>query len=372
MRRSTWVVSALLGLGPAVPALGQGTGVAFDSGWAISGPGPHRVETLLGRRALRLRTARAVRRDVAFRDGTVDFDLLVTRARSFVYFQFRMTSDQDHEEIYFRPHKSDLPDAIQYTPVFRGQSAWQLYHGPGRTAAVTFRPGEWVHVRVVVQGSAAALFVGDTLRPALVIPRLARDPASGYIALRSFAVGGDERELVAGFANLVVRPGVIAQAIPPGPPVPPAPAGVITSWQVSPAFIPADDPARAIPDSVLVGRERWPTYRTDPEGRLVLDRYMGRPAPRAAAVARLVLRADRPLTRRLDLGFSDEFTLWLNGQPVAGGYAPYSFDNPRVDGLLTFRQATVYLSLRPGENEVLMLLADGFGGWGVMGSVDDH
>ena len=37
-----------------------------------------------------------------------------------------------------RPHKSGKPDALQYTPVFNGLSAWQLYYGDGCTNAWRF------------------------------------------------------------------------------------------------------------------------------------------------------------------------------------------------------------------------------------------
>jgi hypothetical protein len=61
---------------------------------------------------------RAIRRDLSLQDGTIEFDLLVLPRRSFVSVQFRMASDDEYEETYFRPHKSSLPDAIQYDPVW--------------------------------------------------------------------------------------------------------------------------------------------------------------------------------------------------------------------------------------------------------------
>ena len=49
----------------------------------------------------------------------------------------------------------------------------------------------------------------------------------------------------------------------------------------------------------------------------------------------------------------------------------YSFDNPRQEGVIGFHQATVYLPLRAGENELILAISDGFGGWGVMGRLED-
>ena len=130
------ILTAGLALVAAVPAAAQERRLPFDSGWDFSTAPTRSVGTFLGREALRLRNGVAVRPDVSMQDGTIDFDVAVTEHRSFVYIQFRQAGQGENEEIYLRPHKTDLPDAVQYAPVFRGQSAWQLFHGPGNTARV--------------------------------------------------------------------------------------------------------------------------------------------------------------------------------------------------------------------------------------------
>src|SRR6185503_11019727 len=167
------------------------------------------AERFEGRDTVRIDTGWAVRPDAALQDGTIDFDVRLTRRRSFVYVAFRMAGERELEEMYLRPHKSSLPDAVQYAPVYQGQSAWQLYHGPGGTAAVPFEPGAWTHVRVVLSGRRAALFVGDMAQPVLAVPRLGHEPRAGGIALRSFVPAGTAgTEHAARFASVVVRPEV--------------------------------------------------------------------------------------------------------------------------------------------------------------------
>lgn len=56
--------------------------LAFDGGWELNGAGL-RVEDFDGRRALRASSGRATRRDVALRDGTIEFELRPSGARSF-------------------------------------------------------------------------------------------------------------------------------------------------------------------------------------------------------------------------------------------------------------------------------------------------
>jgi hypothetical protein len=199
----------------ATPSLARTQAYPADAeGWTRVGQ-EARLVRVDGRPAFSIRSGRVIRRDVRLLDGTIDVDVRLTRKRSFVYVQFRMESDADHEEFYLRPHKSDLPDAVQYAPVFHGQSAWQLFHGPGGTAPVLFEPGQWTRVRIVLSGRRAALFVRDTVRPELVVARLAREPKPGYVGLRSFLPPGVEApEDPAVFTNLVVRPGVVLYDFP--------------------------------------------------------------------------------------------------------------------------------------------------------------
>jgi hypothetical protein len=63
-----------------------------------------------------------------------------------------MRSDDESEQIYFRPHKTNLPYAVQYYPVWNGDSNWQLWHGLGGTVAVPLPHTGWMHVRIALDG----------------------------------------------------------------------------------------------------------------------------------------------------------------------------------------------------------------------------
>jgi hypothetical protein len=343
----------------------------FDRpGWELRGDAV--VEPFDGRDTVRIDTGWAVRRDVVLEDGTLEFDVRVTRRRSFVYVTFRMADDRELEEMYLRPHKSDLPDAVQYAPVYQGQSAWQLYHGPGATAAVPFEAGAWTRVRVVLQGRRAALFVGTMNTPVLVVPRLGREPRAGYIALRSFVPPGTRGSVVGGrpepaarFANVVVRPdAAVDLSTLPVPPVA-AEAQAVRAWAVSEA-LPA--PAGDVPPVVA----SWRDAETLPSGLLELHRVVTLPEGKRemTAAARVVVRASSAGTRRLDLGFSDGATVFLNGQPLFRGEAAYDYEGRR-EGLIRYDQARLYLPLRAGDNEVMVVVTDGFGGMGLMGRFPD-
>ena len=49
----------------------------------------------------------------------------------------------------------------------------------------------------------------------------------------------------------------------------------------------------------------------------------------------------------------------------------YSFNFPRRQGLITIDQGTLYLPLTEGDNELVLVVTDVFGGWGVMGRFAD-
>ena len=342
-----------------------------DPSWTYSPAVASRVADHLGRPALVIGSGRAARPDLRFADGTVEFDMAVSGGRAFVYLQFRMTSDTAYEEVYFRPHKNGLPDAVQYAPVHQGLSAWQFHHGPGGTAPAEFDRGGWTHVRIEVRGPSLAVFVGNAAGPQLVVPRMARAPAEGSIALRNFIPAGvDPVRHATGFANLVVRPGLTSWDFTKIAPPPPLPPGTITRWEVAPAFAPDSGPVRTIP---AVGPGDWRSVPADGKGLVSLAEHLSVPAGlrRWATLARLRLTSPGEKTVRLALGFSDEVTVFLNGRPIMSGDQRYSFDNPRQEGVIGFHQATVYLPLRAGENELILAISDGFGGWGVMGRLED-
>src|SRR5688500_4763738 len=283
-----------------------------DPAWTYAPAAASRVTDHLGRRALVIGSGRAVRPDIRFADGTVEFDLAVTGGRAFVYLQFRMTSDTAYEEVYFRPHKNGLPDALQYSPVHPGISAWQFHHGPGGTAPAEFERGGWTHVRIEVRGPSLAVFVGTVSTPQLVVPRMARAPPEGYLALRNFLPAGADPRHATGFAHLVVKPGGVACGFSRLTPPPPAAPGTILARALIPALAPDSGPVRGLPARRMGGA--WRSGPADGRGLVSFAEHLSIPdgIRRWATLARLRLTSAEEKTVRLALGFSDEVTVCLN------------------------------------------------------------
>lgn len=365
--RTIVFLSLLVGM-TAPPARGQERRIAFsEPGWTLQGEHT-RIDTVDRREVLRIRTGAARFPGVSLEDGTIEFDMAVTPYRSFVYLLFRMQSDGDYEELYFRPHKSGLPDAVQYSPVYAGVSNWQLYHGEGFTGNPRLEPDQWLHVRVVIQGTRAAVFVGEAGAPQLLVRHLARDAAPGFIGLRSFFIDPSAPEDLPGVtcANLVVRPGVVDFDFSAVEDAPAAPAGTVMRWSVSPAFAAPDSPIEQLPPAAS-----WTTLEADRRGVVVFGRHFPRPpdVERPAVLASVRILADRARTVPVQLGFSDDATVFLNGRPLFYRDESYRFDEPRREGLIGLDQATVYLPLRQGANELTLAISDVFGGWAVMGRI---
>lgn len=346
--------------------------LAFDKGWTLEGDRT-RIVREGGQDVLHVETGFAHRRDITLQDGTIDFDVRLTTRRSFVYVHFRVQGDGEREEFYLRPHKSGLPDAVQYAPVWQGRSAWQLHHGSGGTAAVPFAFDRWTRVRVVVQGRRAALFVDDMTTPALLVAQLSRETGAGSVSLGGFLpanVPGNGP--IATFANVKVRSGDVpfdfdaAIARAPAPSTSTESAAVVREWAVSPGFVPKDGADVVPPTSDAGGFQIVPA---EPGGLVQLDRHVKVLANSRVIAAFARVQVDTPRAGRFafDLGFSDIATVFVNGDPVYRGDASYSFDQPRREGLIGFDQARLYLPLKAGRNEVAILVSDSFGGWGLMG-----
>ena len=103
---------------------------------------------------------------------------------------FRFENQADHEIVYFRPHKSGLEDAVQYTPSFNGAAPWQLYSGQGFTTAADFPKEQWVHARIEISGIGGKVYLGDSNKPVLVIDDLKRGNSRGSVGVWGFANGG--------------------------------------------------------------------------------------------------------------------------------------------------------------------------------------
>jgi hypothetical protein len=336
--------------------------------WQINGQ--VKVEEHLGRESLLMRTGAAALPDLQFRDGIIEFDVATTGHRSFAGAPFRVDeAGPDYEDFYLRPHNSGRFDAMQYTPVYNGISAWQLY--PEHNAAFEIPTEKWIHVRMVVAGSRLEVFLDGATDPSLVVERLRGRQAAGTIALQSFFPAGTSSDLYptafSGFAVHPVEPPIRFTAET----TPPADSGYISRWAVSPVFPAPAAPVEELP-ALEASSESRETAVSDEMGRVNLARYrgFGEGARRGAVLARVTLHSVREQTRKLSFGFSDQVGVFLNGRLLFTGNNTYRTRSQKYLGVMTVDHAALYLPLRKGSNELIFAVSEAFGGWGLMARLE--
>jgi hypothetical protein len=331
-----------------------------------------KVTEHLGRKCVMMEGGAAVLKDFEMRDGVLDVDVATAEKRGFFGFDVRIDPEGvNYEEIYLRPHKSGLPDAIQYTPVLNTGRNWQIYNGPGFTAAVDIPKEEWFHLRLELTGAQAKLYVKDTDQPALVMNDLKSGVQKGQIAL--FVLTGTTY-----FSNFEVRttPDALWERH-----LPPMPANTLTHWSISPAY---DGLARNLEQPLTKSESdaiQWQDVEAEPPGFVVLYRYRQAPHPivtfqgdfskrldpqpgMKVLYARTRINSDRDQVKKLEIGYSDEVSVFLNGKILYRGRSAQSFRDPGFLGIVNPENDAVYLPLKKGSNELILALSELGGGWG--------
>jgi hypothetical protein len=315
--------------------------VSLDSGsWSAAAAPAHH----LGRDCFLVENGTVT--DLRLTDGTIELELALGRGRAFPGVVWRLQDDENFESFFVRPHQVGNPDAIQYTPVFNGISSWQLYHGEGFWAPIAFPIDEWFTIRVVFAGPRADVYVAEMDEPALRVRQLKRPVAAGRIGI---AAGGPPIH-VARFSY-----GSEAELRSAPPPLPSV-EGIVRAWDVS-------DPFREDDTEPFAGRT-WTRLDAETNGLADLSRVNGIRDDRNTVLARTAIRSDRARSARLDFGFSDRATVYLNGEPLYRGDDTYRSRDYRFLGSIGWWDS-VYLPLRAGENELAFAVSETFGGWGV-------
>ena len=325
-----------------------------------------------GRKCLLLDGGAAILKDFEMRDGVIDVDVATPAARGFFGMQFRIVDDGATAEwVYLRQHKSGYPDAMQYTPVFHTGANWQLYNGPGFTGAIDIPRNVWFHVRLEVTGAQAKLFVKDMEKPALVMNDLKTGIQKGQIALHVLI--GETY-----FSNFEVR------STPDAPwqrQVQPLAPNTITRWQLSSSLEAGEQDLERAPTKAVLDGLHWDQVEAEPPGFVAIYRYRDAPHLRVSfandfskrlepqpgmklVYARTNVESDRDQVKKLYIGYSDDVSVFLNGQILYRGRSAQYFRDPGFLGIVNPENDAVYLPLKKGSNELLLAVSELGGGWG--------
>jgi hypothetical protein len=344
--------------GEPMVALDPPIEVPFDADlWEISGE--YEVVEYLGQTALKLQGGFAILKEAEVHNGIVEFDIAITEERGFAGLAFRM-GEADYEHFYVRPHQSGKPDANQYTPVFNGVSGWQLYHGEEYAAPTEYRHNEWMHVKVVFAGDKGQVYI-DSDTPVLSFDLKLGDIA-GQLALNSSQFSATH------FANFQYSPLADLYALPStGPREVVRDESLVASWEVSEPF---DGETLGTTVDMSSFETSWTVLDTEATGIANLARVNSIGEGADTVFTCLRIKADSAGVKQLKLGYSDRATVYVNGKAIYEGDNTYMTRDYRYLGTIGLFDS-VYLPLKEGENEVWIAVTEAFGGWGIIGQLED-
>jgi len=333
-----------------------------------------KVTNYLGRHCLALEDEKATLKDFEITDGVIDVDMAGTETRGFYNISFRTQADGDGELVYLRAHKTGLDDAQQYSPMFKGVGPWQIYNGPGFTAAVDIPREVWFHVRLEITGAQAKLYVSNMAVPSLVVNDLKSGMRKGGVGFYGVHI-----------SNVEIRrmPPAVWDRHEPA-----MPAATITKWKLSPSM---DALERALERPLSKSETdsmKWQEVTAEPPGFVVINRYRKGPDLRPTffndfskrlepqkgmqvVYARTTILSDRDQVKKLNIGYSDDVSLFLNDRMLYHGRSAQRFRDPGFLGIVNAENDAVYLPLKKGRNELVLAVSELTGGWGFICRFDD-
>jgi len=338
--------------------------IPFDSDrWEIQANEKKLVD-YLGQKSLSLKGGSAIVKDSALTDGIIEFDVAFASERNFIGVMWRIEDLKNYEEFYFRAHQSGNPDANQYQPVFNGVAAWQLLYGERYSSPVKYDFNQWMHVKIVVSGENAEVYLRDMNQPVLFISELLRPKKEGKVGLST------SQNAAAYFANFsftaVSNPPLKGRAREPEA----APSGTVMSWLVS---SPIDGKTLENKFQLTAAEKQnlsWKNLRSEKSGLANLARIQGVEKDKNTTFARLTLHSESEQIKKVRFGFSDTVKVYFNDRLIYGGSDLYISRDYRFLGTVGLFDE-LYLPLKKGDNELWFAVTENFGGWGVKAFFED-
>jgi len=319
--------------------------------------------TYKGEKSLLLNNGGATINDMSFVNGVIEYDVAFKKQRGFIGVDFRQQDSKNSEKFYIRPHQSGNPDASQYTPVFNGLSAWQLYPH-GFAGKVNYNFDDWNHIKIIVAGKTGEVYINDMQKPVFSISEFIRPIESGSI--RFYAERAD-----AYIANVSIVKNNESQVLSTSAKTDvPSLKDYVSKWNISNSFSGNDLDNTTELNQQKLAKMDWQTLNTDNYGVLNMARVQGINQTKNTAFATFSIDSDRAQTKALHFGYSDKVRVYVNNKLVYAGNNQFRSRDYRYLGTMGLFD-TIYLPLNTGKNNVIFAVSELFGGWGIMAKFDD-
>lgn len=323
------------------------------------------LENYKGADAIYMQAGAMALKGVEFLNGTIEFDLFLKEEQAFpgVYFRYQEESS-DAEQFFLRPHLSGKADANQAAPAIQGITPFQLYFGPRYSFPYEYNYDDWTHVKVVVNGDKAQVFLDYSETPNLSW-NLFHEAKAGKIAFRSGNRSGMHLANIKidhGTPELINFKPIEREAIP----------NLVQEWEISDMFREEllGDPNKL--ENVL--RERkWQGKVQVEEGtaaNIARIQKLRDGTPGNTVLAKITIISDADQYKLFEFGYSDRVVALLNGEPIYWGTNKWRSRDYRYLGTVGLFDG-VYLNLKKGRNELMMAVSEDFGGWLITGRFAD-
>jgi len=309
---------------------------------------------------MRLNSGNAVLKGITFSDGTIEFDVN-TIGRGAPGIAFRQQDEGNFELLYLRPDPNcpAFRACIQYAPQTHGVLLWDLF--PQYETRAPLRENGWNHIKMVVSGRRMNVFVNDATSPTLEVGRLEGDTMKGGLRLQGPGT----------FANMVITPDAV-DGLSPEPARDPLDGdrGLVRNWRLS-TFSALPNGKDPMYNEMPGASQEWKTISTERNGLVNLSREYGLPLPepnRAVAWLKTTITSDGKQTKKVDIGWTRELWVFVNGKLVYGDKNLFEPERARKapDGRCSLENGAFTLPLEAGDNEVAVAIANNFFGWGLM------
>lgn len=309
---------------------------------------------------MRLNSGSAVLKDITLSDGTIEFDV-DTIGRGAPGIAFRQQDEDNFELLYLRPDPAcpAFRACIQYAPQTHGVLLWDLF--PQYQTRAPLRENGWNHIKMVVSGRRMIVFVNDAASPTLEVGRLEGDAMKGGLRLQGPGT----------FANMVIIPDAV-DGLSPEPARDPLDRdrGLARNWRLS-TFSALPIGKEPVYNEMPGASQEWKTISTERKGLVNLSREYGRPLPgpnRAVAWLKTTITSDRKQTKKVDIGWTRELWVFVNGKLVYADKNLFEVEEARKapDGRCSLENGAFTLPLESGDNEIAVAIANNFFGWGLM------
>jgi len=140
----------------------------------------------------------------------------------------------------------------------------------------------------------------------------------------------------------------------------------LTDWDISQPIAPLKINRDLSPHAQDIGEIEWQRVTTDRSGLVDVARFLDhQPQLPQCVLARTTITVEQSEWRKLLFGYSDEISVFLNGELLFRGDSAFRVRDSEFMGVVGLNDAVV-LDLNKGKNELLFVVTESFGGWGFM------